>query len=70
MDDNKVTFQRPLERVREVHCRHSRTTVEKQQDRPGAMLASNEDPLLDTPDLVLLERSDALGRIYARRTTP
>jgi hypothetical protein len=56
--------------MREEHCRHSRTTVQEKKNRSGAIVASNENPLLNSPDLMVLQQTNASGRIDIRRTTP
>jgi hypothetical protein len=54
MQSDEVTLQSSLECVPEVHHRHAWTAVQEQDDGLGAIVATNENPLLDSPDLVFV----------------
>ncbi len=47
----------------EIHRRHSRPTMQEQEDRFRTIAAANEYPLLDTAEPYLLQRSDTAGRV-------
>jgi hypothetical protein len=70
MHNDIVLLQRSLECVREIHYRHAWTAVQKQDDRCGAIVASDENPLLNSSDLVLFQRTDAAGSFDVRCNTP
>jgi hypothetical protein len=51
----KVALQLPLEGMREEHHRHPWTPVQEQNYRLGTIAASNENPLLNSSDQLLLQ---------------
>jgi hypothetical protein len=59
MNHDEVALQFPLKRVSQIHCRHSRAAVEKEQNGVVTIVVSYEYPLVSTPRPQLFERCDA-----------